>query len=159
MKNELAGSLSDAIYELTRISMNRRLNTPFKTSEISAMVFISEQAKKGDTVQPTDIASHFSISKAWVTAILHSLAAGGLITEQQGFRDKRTKTLAMSPKGEAVVAELKEQFIADYLQVVEDMGEEKAGQLLGLIGQTIESLRETHEPDDRRRNSRWIPNI
>ena len=155
MKNELAGNLSDAIYELTRINMNRRLNTPFKASEIGAMVYISEQTKKGDSVQPSDIAAHFFISKAWVTAIMHSLTSGGYVIEKQGFRDKRTKTLTASPKGEAIVEELQEHFIADYVLVVEDLGEEKAGELLDLIGKTIESLKEAREPDFQHRNARW----
>jgi len=80
MQCELASGLSDAVYELTRINMNRRLNSPFKASEVGAMLYIAEKTKQGETVQPSDIASHFSISKAWVTAIL----------QQQVDRDRRT---------------------------------------------------------------------
>ncbi len=151
MSSELARGLSDAVYELTRINMNRRLNTPFKASEIGAMIYISERTKVGETVQPSDIATHFSISKAWVTAIIHSLTAGGYVVEQQGYRDRRTKSLTASAKGEAIIDDLKEHFIADFLQVIDILGLEDAENLYRLIGRTIEALKEIREPEPNHR--------
>ncbi|MBP7402537.1 MAG: MarR family transcriptional regulator [Clostridia bacterium] len=152
MQCELASGLSDAVYELTRINMNRRLNSPFKASEVGAMLYIAEKTKQGETVQPSDIASHFSISKAWVTAIVHSLTAGGYVVQQQGDRDRRTKTLTASAKGEAIVDELRDDYISDYLQVIGKIGPEEAGNMLRLISLTIEALKEIREEDPSRRN-------
>ena len=147
MNCELAGGLSDAVYELTRINMNRRLNSPFKASEVGAMLYIAEKTKQEDPVQPSDIAAHFSISKAWVTAIIRSLTDGGYVVEQQGSQDRRTKVLTASPKGMAIVDELRDDYIADYLQVITKIGKEEATELLRLINRTIDALKETRDPD------------
>lgn len=153
MNCELAGGLSDAVYELTRINMNRRLNSPFKASEVGAMLYIAEKTKQGDPVQPSDIAAHFSISKAWVTAIIRSLTDGGYVVEQQGSQDRRTKVLTASSKGMAIVDELRDDYIADYLQVITKIGKEEAVELLRLINRTIDALKETRDPDLYRKNA------
>lgn len=151
MSCELAAGLSDVIYELTRINMNRRLNSPFKASEVGAMLYIAEQTKRGETVQPSDIAAHFSISKAWVTAIIRSLTGGGYIIEQQGAYDRRTKTLTASAKGMAIVDDLRDDYISDYLQVVSNLGADDARQLHQLITRTIGVLKEIRIPEPGRK--------
>ncbi len=153
MSCELAAGLSDVIYELTRINMNRRLNSPFKASEVGAMLYIAEQTKRNKIVQPSDIAAHFSISKAWVTAIVRSLTGGGYVIEQQGVYDRRTKALTASAKGMAIVDELRDDYISDYLQVVSRLGAADARQLHQLISRTIDVLKDIRIPEPGRKTA------
>jgi len=75
------------------------------------------------------------------------------VVEQQGSQDRRTKVLTASPKGMAIVDELRDDYIADYLQVITKIGKEEAVELLRLINRTIDALKETRDPDLYRKNA------
>jgi len=91
-------TIDDAVQAVERLRLSearlsRRRQTACGPSENAraAMRYILERSDDGESVTPTEIAQHLSVSTASVTGMLDRLAAGGLIAFQSNPRDRRSK--------------------------------------------------------------------
>jgi DNA-binding MarR family transcriptional regulator len=131
--------------ELLRLSearLSRRRQTDCGPSENAraAMRLVLERADAGETVTPSEIASHLGVSAASVTGMLDRLHAGGMIRFAAHPRDRRSKLVV--PFDRATDADDIDPVTAKIRQFATELSPEAAEQIAVFLDRVREVVDE-----------------
>ena len=136
-KEELTRSLMDAFIQVKRLQ--RQQKSPIeglKHSEIMVLFRIQEHGgKKGLAV--SEISHLMKVTPPTVTQQIQKLEEKKLVKRETDPYDRRSFRIFLTPKGETVIKEARDTFLARYNGLVETLGEEKGKMLLSLLSESI----------------------
>lgn len=87
-----------------------------------------------------DIEEHFHISNPTVTGILNRLEQKGFIERKSNEKDKRVRTIVLTPKERSHYADVQEQIRILESKFDDILGEEKKEQLLSILKEISDNI-------------------
>ena len=87
-----------------------------------------------------DIEEHFHISNPTVTGILNRLEQKGFIERKSNEKDKRVRTIVLTPKERSHYADVQEQIGILESKFDDILGEEKKEQLLSILKEISDNI-------------------
>jgi len=113
-----------------RLQMHIKKGLPIRSSEMGALIYVQ---KKKEPVTPRMISNFFQIAKPSVTAMINVLIKKEYLVKVPSEKDKRSYTVTITPKGEALVASTHDEYFKSIELLKEEMGEKDFDRFLTLI--------------------------
>jgi DNA-binding MarR family transcriptional regulator len=137
---------SSLIYLIKRVELavRRRLDVVVEQVGITAVQYAAlTSLERQPEMTAAALARHSFVTAQTTAQLVRGLEDRGLIERHPDPRSKRQVLLALTPDGEALLAELQEPVAAIEQMMISDLGEP----MLTEVRSALESLRATMEPD------------
>ena len=133
MDRQLAEKFYNLLESFRKTVINNTLNE-FSKSEFFMLHLIEICSKELKTVTTADLSEKLSISKPAVSQMLNVLEEKGYIERQIYKEDRRLMNISLTEKGNIKLYYIKDKFLSNISNILDDMGREDSERLIDLLG-------------------------
>lgn len=137
----LAKVMLNRMYLLNKTRPQRNINEGMR-GEAFVLQYIIH---RGEPVLPSEISGFMKISTARMAVALNSLERKGFITRRIDPSDRRQILVDLTDRGRAFANEKQEHILRHTVQMLEQLGEQDARELVRLTERVAEIMAEIHD--------------
>lgn len=143
----LAQKLMESFHKLNRLQKHQLSVSGLAPSEFFLLFHIKKKTKPNEQgIKLSDISKHLMVTAPTVTQLIKNLEKQGFIERKTDENDKRSVRVKLTDKGQNEVNKTWTEFMNNYHEIVEHIGEEKTKDLIDLLSIIFDYL---HKKSDK----------
>ena len=158
MESELKKKFMQAIFRFRKAGMDFPKMADLNMTEFFVMNGLAKNIfAKGQSVDLSQIQCHTHVTKAAISQLFTSLAKRGYIVRETDTGNRRRITVALTPRGQEILALSQQEADRTLEKILLRLGEEKALQLVSLLNELSDikdSIKRERAADEEQGGSR-----
>lgn len=133
-ENNSALKLMEAFAKFHKVRWHRSQELDVKFSEILVLKCLNNRVKSSSGMKVLELSNHLDVTSPTVTQLVNNLEKNNLVERKIDQSDRRAVQISITDKGRVALKKAETAFMANFVAMVEFLGEEDSLKLAELLG-------------------------
>jgi DNA-binding MarR family transcriptional regulator len=148
VQSDLAQELLEAFFQFRKLNLKHAPLAGLTPSEMRMLFHLRRMAKAeaaGAGPKVTEISGMMQVAPPTVTQLVTELESRGYVERAMDRDDRRAVRVSLTKKGELIIVQIHDDFVASFKGLVEYLGEEQSKQLADLLSRAFTYFNEVRD--------------